>query len=145
MRLFDKLRRSTGGTGTDASDPVSGRSVAVDDREADGPGAVDQPPIAGPAPSPASAGAMTTAPPIPDPGGYDPTHPCHAPVSGVDLVLFAQVTHRLRVAPAEERTALLADHGHTPETWSAVNTVWMARLGRMPYLCATYDEAARLP
>ena len=63
---------------------------------------------------------------------------------GVDLVLFAQITQRLRVAPAEERAALLAGHGHTPETWSAVNTVWVARLGQMPYLCATFDEASRL-
>jgi len=90
------------------------------------------------------SGSGSPGGPAPAAGGYDPTHPCHAPVCGVDLVLFAQITQRLRVAPARERHTLLARHGHTPESWSAVNTVWMARFGQMPYLCATFDEASPL-
>jgi hypothetical protein len=142
MKLFDKLRRSTA---SGASDALPDGPADLEPDEHDAAGEVGQLLSTDPSQPSAPPAVLTTAPPIPDPGGYDPTHPCHAPVSGVDLVLFAQVTHRLRVAPAEERAALLADHGHTPETWSAVNTVWMARLGRMPYLCATYDQACRLP
>ena len=143
MKLFDKLRRSTDeGSG-------SGFPEGTADPEAREPGGVDVGPASStsspsPGPSTAAPAASATASAVTsDPGRYDPAHPCHAPVAGVDLVLFAQVTHRLRVAPAEERGTLLAGQGHTPETWSAVNTVWMARLGQMPYLCATFDEASR--
>ena len=139
MKLFDKLRRSTdegsgSGSPEGTADPAAGEA-----------GGVDVGPASSTSPSPDRSPAAVTPPTItPDPERYDPTHPCHAAVAGVDLVLFAQITHRLRVVPAEERGALLAGHGHTPETWSAVNTVWVARLGQMPYLCATFDEASRL-
>jgi hypothetical protein len=138
MTLFDKLRRSTdeGSAITPPGGPphggVGGNSSAVE---------VEQSLTAG---APEAPTAMAS-PISPDPGRYDPTHPRHAPVCGVDLVLFAQITQRLRVAPAKESDALLAGYGHTPETWSAVNTVWMARFGHMPYLCATFHEASRLP
>jgi hypothetical protein len=140
MKLFDRLRRSTG-TGATA-EPPEGSSLEVDER--DGSAEVGPTPTTAASRSMAPAGVVSTSRALPDPGRYDPTHPCHAPVSGVDLVLFAQITQRLRVAPADERGGLLAEHGHTAESWSAVNTVWMARLGQMPYLCATFDEASRL-
>jgi hypothetical protein len=123
MKLFDKLRRSTD-DGSGSGSPGGPAPAAGDENGS----AVDVGPSMTSAPSEAPA-AVGTA---------------HAPVCGVDLVLFAQITQRLRVAPARERHALLAGHGQTPESWSAVNTVWMARFGQMPYLCATYDEASRL-
>jgi hypothetical protein len=141
MRLFGKLRRSTDPGAADEP-PEASADRAVDQR---GGAVAAAPPVStGPPPSPLPSEPTVTTPPAPDPGRYDPSHPCHAPVSGVDLVLFAQITHRLRGAPAVERGALLADHGHTPESWNAVSTVWVARLGQMPYLCATFDEASRL-
>ena len=138
MKLFDKLRRTTddgSGNGSPGGPATAGggeNGSAVE---------VGQSMTTAPSEAPAAIGSAVA----PDPGRYDPTHPCHAPVCGVDLVLFAHITHRLRIAPARERHTLLADHGHTPESWSAVNTVWMARFGQMPYLCATFDEASRLP
>ena len=143
MKLFDKLRRSTD-TGARDEFPEASPHSSVD--EPVGAATVPQPVTTAPSPSPSSLASepTVTTPPTPDPGRYEPSHPCHAPVSGIDLVLFAQITHRLRVAPAVERDGLLASHGHTPESWSAVSTVWVARLGQMPYLCATYDEASRL-
>ena len=137
MKLFDKLRRSTD-DGSGSGSPGGPAPAAGGENGS----AVDVGPSMTSAPSEAPAAVGTAS--VSDPGRYDPTHPCHAPVCGVDLVLFAQITQQLRVAPARDRLALLAGHGHTPESWSAVNTVWMARFGQMPYLCATFDEASPL-
>ena len=141
MRLFDKLRRTTD------TEAIERRPASADvalDEGVDAAEAAAPPVTTVPSPSRPTSAATATTEPAPDPGRYDPSHPCHAPVAGVDLVRFAQITHRLRVAPSGERRTLLAEHGHTAESWSAVNTVWMARLGQMPYLCTTFDEASRL-
>jgi len=72
---------------------------------------------------------------------YDPTQPNQAPILGIDLVTFAVVSHQLLDTPRGGHPELLATYGQTPQSWSAVNTAWIARLGQMPFLCATYRAA----
>ena len=132
MGLLDKLRRAADG----ASDVQPAPSAE------------------GPAPTP-SATARAGDPeetPARDPRPaaswsegerYDPTQPGQTAVSGIDLSTFAVVSRRLARRAPEEHGALLASYGHTPESWNAVNTAWMARLCQMPFLHATYDAAYR--
>jgi hypothetical protein len=75
--------------------------------------------------------------------GYDPEAPGQTPVSGIDLITFATVTRQLRDLPVDHRRVLLQDHGHTAESWNAVRTVWMARMGQLPFLCDVYEAAYR--
>ena len=79
-------------------------------------------------------------PASPEPG-YDPSQPNQAPVLGIDLLTFAVVTHRLLDTPNSAHSELLAIYGQTPQSWRAVNTAWVARLGQMPFLCAAYRIA----
>ena len=74
-------------------------------------------------------------------GRYDPTQPGQTPVSGVDLVTFAVLSRRLHERPAHAHPKLLASYGHTTTSWSAVKTVWMARMGQQPFLYAVYEDA----
>lgn len=76
-------------------------------------------------------------------GRYDPTQPGQTPVSGVDLVTFAVLSRRLHERPAHAHPKLLANYGHTTTSWSAVKTVWMARMGQQPQLYAVYEDAFR--
>ncbi len=76
-------------------------------------------------------------------GRYDPTLPGQTPVSGVDLVTFAVLSRRLHERPPHAHPKLLASYGHTTASWSAVNTVWMARMGEQPFLYAVYEQAFR--
>jgi hypothetical protein len=72
---------------------------------------------------------------------YDPTRPSQAPIAGIDLPTFASVTRQLLDTPADHHAPLLARYGHTPASWNAVNTAWVARLGQMPFLHSTYNAA----
>lgn len=101
-------------------------------------------------PSPDRSGDAPTLPSIPvtstkstTPGDetYDPTQPNQAPVAGIDLPTFADLTRQLMDSPPDAHAALLLPHGHTPESWNAVNTAWIARLGQMPFLHDTYNAA----
>jgi hypothetical protein len=74
---------------------------------------------------------------------YDPSQPSQAPVAGIDLVTFASLSRQLMDTPPTEHRQLLGQYGHTPETWQAVNTAWIARLGQMPFLYSTYTSAYR--
>jgi hypothetical protein len=74
---------------------------------------------------------------------YDPTQPNQAPIAGIDLETFASVSRKLLDTPAADHAELLGRLGHTPASWSAVNTAWIARLGQMPFLLATYTAAYR--
>jgi hypothetical protein len=74
---------------------------------------------------------------------YDPSQPNQSPIAGIDLETFASVSRRLLDTPAADHAELLAAHGHTPASWSAVNTAWIARLGQMPFLLTTYTTAYR--
>src|SRR4029450_11473042 len=76
-------------------------------------------------------------------GRYDPTLPGQTPVSGVDLVTFAVLSRRLHERPPHAHPKLLASYGHTAASWSAVTTVWMARMGQQPFLYAVYEQAFR--
>jgi hypothetical protein len=76
-------------------------------------------------------------------GCYDPSQPGQTPVSGVDLVTFAVLSRRLHERPAHAHPKLLAGYGHTMTSWSAVTTVWMARMGQQPFLYAVYEDAFR--
>jgi hypothetical protein len=84
-------------------------------------------------------------PPIEDLSGhdYDPTQPNQGPIAGIDLVTFASVSRQLLDTPASDHAELLGRYGHTPSSWSAVNTAWIARLGHMPFLLPTYTAAYR--
>lgn len=108
------------------------------------------PPLAGPAfagvptsrasstnPLSPNLASQTTGP------AYDPTQPGQTPVAGIDLITFAEVSRRLMELPVDDQPALLDRYGHSPESWNAVNTAWMARLGQMPFLYTTYSEAFR--
>ena len=75
--------------------------------------------------------------------GYDPTQPNQAPIAGIDLITFAVISRRLLDTPVGDHEALLAAYDHTPASWSAVNTAWIARLGQMPFLFTTYTAAYR--
>jgi hypothetical protein len=85
--------------------------------------------------------------PAPSPHGstgrYDPTLPGQTPVSGVDLVSFAVLSRRLHERPPHAHPRLLASYGHTTASWSAVKTVWMARMGQQPFLYAVYEDTFR--
>jgi hypothetical protein len=72
---------------------------------------------------------------------YDPSQPNQAPILGVDLMTFAVVSRQLLDTPRGGHAELLANYGQTPQTWRAVNTAWIARLGQMPFLCAAYRAA----
>jgi hypothetical protein len=74
---------------------------------------------------------------------YDPTLPNQGPIAGIDLVTFASVSRQLLDTPAAGHAELLGRYGHTPASWSAVNTAWIARLGHMPFLLPTYTAAYR--
>jgi hypothetical protein len=74
---------------------------------------------------------------------YDPTLPTQAAVAGIDLPTFAAVSRQLLDTPTDHHANLLASYGHTPTSWNAVNTAWIARLGRMPFLYAVYNAAYR--
>ena len=76
-------------------------------------------------------------------GRYDPTQPGQTPVSGVDLITFAVLSRRLHDRPAHTHPKLLATYGHTTASWSAVTTVWMARMGQQPFLFVVYEDAFR--
>jgi hypothetical protein len=101
-------------------------------------------------PAPVSFDAPTqpipTTPPVgndPVEERYDPTLPGQSPVAGIDLPTFAAVSRQLLDTPTEHHAGLLARYGHTPASWNAVNTAWIARLGQMPFLYPTYNAAYR--
>jgi hypothetical protein len=80
-------------------------------------------------------------PPISTEPDYDPSQPNQAPILGIDLLTFAVVSRRLMDTPRSTHAEFLASYGQTPQTWRAVNTAWVARLGQMPFLCAAYRAA----
>jgi hypothetical protein len=74
---------------------------------------------------------------------YDPSQPNQRPIAGIDLPTFAVLRRQLAETAAAEQRTLLVAQGLTPETWQAVSTAWVARLGQMPFLHATYIAAYR--
>jgi hypothetical protein len=132
MGLFEKRRR--------ASDLES-----VDNWDGDEDAAADiMIDLARTEPVPVVSRDRAPAPGLHDSNGhYDPTLPGQTPVSGVDLVTFAVLSRRLHERPAHAHPKLLANYGHTTTSWSAVKTVWMARMGQQPFLYAVYEEAFR--
>jgi hypothetical protein len=89
---------------------------------------------------PSSASPLCTEPIEPR---YDPAQPNQRPIAGIDLPTFAVLRRQLAETAAPEQRMLLVAHGLTPETWQAVSTAWVARLGQMPFLHAIYSAADR--
>lgn len=132
MGLFDKRRRSTD---LDQVDTWDG------DEDAAGDIIID---LARTEPVPVMSRERSPAPGLHSSSGrYDPTQPGQTPVSGVDLVTFAVLSRRLHERPPHAHPKLLAGYGHTTASWSAVKTVWMARMGQQPFLYAVYEDAFR--
>jgi hypothetical protein len=131
MGLFDKLRRIIDVEPSDRPDEEiveEAPPAAIIDLRRD-----SQPPERGLEPDrPVVRRAVTH---------YDPTQPGQTPVSGVDLITFAVLSRRLQQRPTQAHANLLAGYGHTPESWSAVSTVWMARMGQLPFLYDVYEHA----
>ena len=133
MGLFDKLRRATDGDPLDPWDDADAAAAIIDLRPPDPLFAVtEEVPL--PTPRPGTRRSLHR---------YDPTQPGQTPVSGVDLVTFAVLSRRLQERPPHAHANLLAGYGHTPSSWSAINTVWMARMGHQPFLYDVYEDAFR--
>jgi hypothetical protein len=144
LGLFDKLGRQAS-TPHEPDDPGSGTSgrppsslSAPDEHDAVRHPA-DLPTVPMPIVPPSSP---RTAPEVIEPR-YDPSHPNQRPVAGIDLPTFASLRRQLANTTASEQRLVLVAHGLTPETWQAVSTAWVARLGQMPFLHATYVAAHR--
>ena len=132
MGLFEKRRRATDLEPVDSwdGDEDAAADIIID--------------LARTEPVPVIARDGRTAPdPQASAGRYDPTQPGQTPVCGVDLVTFAVLSRRLHERPAHAHPKLLANYGHTTTSWSAVRTVWMARMGQQPFLFAVYEDAFR--
>jgi hypothetical protein len=130
MGLFEKRRRATD---LEPVDIWNGDEDAATDIIID---------LARTEPVPMVSRERAPAPSLHDSTGpYDPTQPGQTPVSGVDLVTFAVLSRRLHERPAHAHPKLLAGYGHTTTSWSAVKTVWMARMGQQPFLYAVYEDA----
>ena len=130
MGLFEKRRRATD---LEQVDTWDGDEDAAADTIID---------LAQTEPVPVVSRERAPAPrPHASTGRYDPTQPGQTPVSGVDLVTFAVLSRRLHERPAHAHPKLLANYGHTMTSWSAVKTVWMARMGQQPFLYAVYEDA----
>jgi len=144
LGLFDRLGRQAT-TPHDPDDPGRGPS----DRPPSSPSARDEH-DAGRQPSDLPTVPLPIVPPSPQPSvpdviepRYDPSHPNQRPVAGIDLPTFAALRRQLANTTASEQRLVLVAHGLTPETWQAVSTAWVARLGQMPFLHATYLAAYR--
>ena len=132
MGLFEKRRRATD---LEPVDTWDGNEDAAADIMID---------LARTEPVPVVSRDRVPAPSVHDSNGrYDPTQPGQTPVSGVDLVTFAVLSRRLHERPAHAHPKLLANSGHTTTSWSAVKTVWMARMGQQPFLYSVYEDAFR--
>jgi hypothetical protein len=130
MGLFEKRRRATDLEPVDTwnEDEDAATDIIID--------------LARTEPVPVVSRERAPAPSLHDSTGpYDPTQPGQTPVSGVDLVTFAVLSRRLHERPAHAHPKLLAGYGHTTTSWSAVKTVWMARMGQQPFLYAVYEDA----
>ena len=132
MGLFEKRRRATDLEQVDVWDGDGDEDAAADI-------IID---LARTEPVPVVSRDRAPAPSVHDSNGhYDPTQPGQTPVSGVDLVTFAVLSRRLHERPTHAHPKLLASYGHTTTSWSAVKTVWMARIGQQPHLYAVYEDA----
>jgi len=129
MGLFERRRRATD---LEQVDTWDGDDAAAADTIID---------LAQTEPVPVVSRERTPAPSPQASGRYDPTQPGQTPVSGVDLVTFAVLSRRLHERPAHVHPKLLASYGHTMTSWSAVKTVWMARMRQQPFLYAVYEDA----
>ena len=134
MGRFDKLRRATDGDPLDPWDGDDDAAAAIIDLRPPDPlfAVTEEVPL--PTPRPGTRRSLHR---------YDPTQPGQTPVSGVDLVTFAVLSRRLQERPPHAHANLLAGYGHTPSSWSAINTVWMARMGHQPFLYDVYEDAFR--
>jgi hypothetical protein len=130
MGLFEKRRRPTDLEQVDTWDGADGAAadIIIDLARTE------------PVPVVAREGGRARSRPAPT-GRYDPTQPGQTPVSGVDLVTFAVLSRRLHERPPHAHAKLLASYGHTTTSWSAVTTVWMARMGQQPFLYAVFEDA----
>jgi hypothetical protein len=140
MGLFDKLRKG-------ADEPDDHDRSSPPPRPEQRPPAPPPPDVlinlADPPTHAAAQGPTAASPNKLKRFGYDPEAPGQTPVSGIDLITFATVTRQLRDLPVDHHQALLEDLGHTTESWSAVRTAWMARMGQLPFLCDVYEAAYR--
>lgn len=142
MGLLDRLRKGSD-AGAEGSPSGADDAPALEPPPIVLPSAPSEAPVRSPARSTPGSHPAYGTPARPDGERYDATQPGQTPISGVDLIMFATVSHRLRGLSADEQAAVLAGYGHSPETWNAVNTAWVARLCQMPFLYETYDAAGR--
>lgn len=72
---------------------------------------------------------------------YDPNDPWYAPIEGLDIHRFAQMTKRLAQTAPDQQAAVMGQYGLDATGWKRVNDGWVARMGQNPSISIVYNNA----